>query len=238
MISIGDKLKIHQRPKAMCLTAVLLGLFCIASTGTAHAQFTFEFNNSQVVNDPVFNDTLMYDFTVVIDEAFAPGVFSNPTLSSVTYNVFGDLRRNGSPSGFPGFALERTIGGAEFYSQGSSFNFEIAADADLTDGLQISDLVGTGTVFEFNAREVDTGRYHPPLLEFNSDGTGRLQNSNNFGGINPSNGQFVDVDFGEEYITDLSFNASTLTIAAVPEPSIGIWALTVCGAAFLRRRRA
>ena len=222
----------------MYLTAVLLGLFCLVSTGTANAQFTLEFSNGQVDNEPVFNDALMYDFTVVIDEDFAPGVFSNPTLSSVTYNVFGDLRRNGSPSGFPGFALERTIGGAEFYSQGSSFNFEIAADADLTDGLQISDLTGTGTVFEFDAREVDTGRYHPPLLQFNSDGTGRLQNSNNSGGINPSSMEEVNVNFGEEYITDLTFNPTTLTIAAIPEPSIGIWALMACGGSILRRRRA
>ena len=231
-------MKIHQRTKVVCLTAFLLGLIWVADTERANAQFTFEFDDGQVTNTPDFNVAQTYDFTIVIDEDLAPGVFSNPTLSSVSYSIFGDLTMDGSPSGFPAFMLERTIGGEEFYSQGSSLNFEIAADADLTDGLQIADLAGTGTVFQLNAREVDTGRYHPPLLEFNSDGTGRLQNSNNFGGINPSNGQFVDVDFGEEYITDLSFNASTLTIAAVPEPSIGIWALTVCGAAFLRRRRA
>ena len=99
--------------------------------------------------------------------------------------------------------------------QGSSFKFEIASNADLTDGLQISDLVD-GLVL--NAREVDTGRYHPPLLELNADGTGSMQNSNNFGGINPFNNQFVDIDFGEEYIIELSFDPTSLTIAT---PLIG-----------------
>ena len=67
-----------------------------------------------------------------------------------------------------------------------------------------------------NAREVDTGRYHPPLLELNIDGTGRIQNSNNFGGINPVTGKFVDLDFGEEYIVDLSFDPESLTIGNSP----------------------
>ena len=235
-------MKIHQRPRVLCFTAFLLGLIWIASSESVNAQFTLEFTNSQVTNTPTFNDAQTYDFTIEIDEVFAPGVFSNPTLSSVVYNVSGVLSEP-TPSGFPGFVLQRTIGGDEFYSQGSSLDFEIAADADLTDGLQIADLAGTGTVFTLNAREVDTGRYHPPLLELNSDGTGQLQNSNNFGdtAINPSSGEMVDVDFGEEYITDLTFEPTTLTIstatATVPEPSVAVWALMVCGGAVLRRRR-
>lgn len=32
------------------------------------------------------------------------------------------------------------------------------------------------------------------------------------GGINPGSGEVVDVDFGEEYITELTFNPSTLTL--------------------------
>ena len=83
------------------------------------------------------------------------------------------------------------------------------------DGLQVADLAGPDPVFVFNAREVNTGRYHPPLIELNSDGTGRILNSNNTGGINPANNQFVDVDFGEEYITDLIFNATTYTLANI-----------------------
>ena len=233
-------MRFHQRTKILCSTAFVLGLTLLANPATANAQFTLEFSNGQVTNTPTFNDAQTYDFTIEIDEVFAPGVFSNPTLSSVTYSVFGDLTPNGSPSGFSGFALERTIGGAEFYSQGSSLQFEIAAGADLSDGLQVADLAGTGTVFTLNAREVNTGRYHPPLLELNSDGTGRLQNSNNFGGVNSSSGQIVNVDFGEEYITDLTFEPTTLTIstATVPEPSVAVWALMVCSGAVLRRRRA
>ena len=73
-------------------------------------------------------------------------------------------------------------------------------------------MVGDEIVFEFNGREVGTGRYHPALVQLNADGTGRIQNSNNFGGINPGSGELVDVDFGEEYITDLTFSPATLTL--------------------------
>ena len=81
-----------------------------------------------------------------------------------------------------------------------------------SDGLQVSELVGTGIVFEFNGREVGTGRYHPALVQLNADGTGSIRNSNNTGGINPGSGLVVDVDFGEEYITELTFDPSTLTV--------------------------
>lgn len=94
----------------------------------------------------------------------------------------------------------------------NSLTFEVDAAADLSDGIQVSELVGAGTVFEFNGREVDTGRYHPAIVQLNADGTGIIQNSNNMGGINPGSGEVVDVDFGEEYITELTFNPSTLTL--------------------------
>ena len=45
--------------------------------------------------------------------------------------------------------------------QGHAMAFEVDITADLSDGLQVSELVGTGIVFEFNRREVGTGRYHP-----------------------------------------------------------------------------
>jgi hypothetical protein len=102
-------------------------------------------------------------------------------------------------------------------------HFEIAASADLSNGLQMSELVGSDSVFVFNGREVDTGRYHPALFQLNSDGTGSIQNSNNTGGINPSSGKEVNVNFGEEYITNLTFDPSQLTIAAaVPIPA-AVW---------------
>ena len=118
--------------------------------------------------------------------------------------MFGFLTT--TPSGFPAFSLERTIAGDEFYDQGSSLEFEIQWGADLSDGLQVSELAGTGTVFRFNGREVDTGRYHRSLVELNADGTGRILNSNNTGGINPGSLRVVDVDFGEEYATELTFD--------------------------------
>jgi hypothetical protein len=41
------------------------------------------------------------------------------------------------------------------------------------------------------------------------------------GGVNPATGEVVDVDFGQEYISNLTFDASSLTLA-VPEPSAGL----------------
>jgi len=169
-----------------------------------------------------FNDVQTFSFTIDIDAPLAAGVFNNPSLNSVEYSVSGTLP-SGSPSGFPGFNLVRNITGADFYAQGSSLSFEIAASADLSNGLQISELVGSDPVFVFNGREVDTGRYHPSLFQLNSDGTGSIRNSNNMGGINPSSGDVVNVDFGEEYITNLTFDPSQLTIsAAVPIPA-AVW---------------
>jgi hypothetical protein len=89
----------------------------------------------------------------------------------------------------------------------------------------MSELVGSGPVFVFNGREVDTGRYHPALFQLNSDGTGSIRNSNNMGEntLNPSTGELVDVDFGDEYITNLTFDPNQLTIsAAVPVPA-ALW---------------
>ncbi|MFT5488752.1 MAG: hypothetical protein ACI9MU_003680, partial [Alphaproteobacteria bacterium] len=112
---------------------------------------------------------------------------------------------------------------SDFYSQGSALSFGVSALADLSDGLQVSELVGVDPVFLFNGREVGTGRYHPALFQLNADGTGSIRNSDNFGGTNPSSGMVVDVEFGEEYITELTFDASRLTLAtAVPEPSAGL----------------
>ena len=92
----------------------------------------------------------------------------------------------------------------------------------------------TGVVFHFNGREEGTGRYHPLFLQLRSDGTGILQNANNMGGVNPATMQVVDVDFGEEYITNLSFDATSLTIA-IPEPSNAL--LSVLGLVPLLVRR-
>jgi hypothetical protein len=51
------------------------------------------------------------------------------------------------------------------------------------------------------------------LLELRSAGTGTIQNSNNVPVQGPPP---VEVDFGEEYITNLGFDPGNLTIVAAP----------------------
>lgn len=206
----------------------------ILSTNVAKADFTIAFDQSDFGVTPVFSDVTTFSFEILVAEVFQAGEFNDPTITSVDYSVSGVLEP-GTPSGFPAFALSRIMDGTEFYAQGSSLNFEIAAGADLSDGLQVSELVGTDMVFVFDGHEDGTGRFHPALLVLNSDGTGLLQNSNNMGAGPDMN---IDVDFGEEYITELTFNPSSLTIANVPEPSALVVLGLGCLVGFARRRRA
>jgi len=200
----------------LCFGSLFLPAFAQAAVIT--------FSDVDFGKTPIFSHVQTFSFTIDIDAPLAAGVFNNPSLNSVEYNVSGALA-SGTPSGFPAFNLVRAITGADFYAQGSSLSFEIAAGADLSNGLQMSELVGSGPVFVFNGREVDTGRYHPALFQLNSDGTGSIRNSNNMGENtpNPSTGELVNVDFGDEYITNLTFDPNQLTIsAAVPVPA-ALW---------------
>ena len=140
---------------------------------------------------------------VIVPRGVAPG--GRPALLSD--NPALDLEP-GTPSGFPSFDLQRSITGTEFYAQGSSLSFEVDAAAILEDGIQVAELVGNAVVLEFDGREIDTGRFHPAILQLNANGTGILQNSNN----TPNS------DFGEEYITDLSFDPGNLTVLNRPPP--------------------
>lgn len=219
--------------------AVLLSL-CIGLPGVTNA-FLLEFSASDFGRTPVFSNVVQFDFVLDIAGPLASGVYNNPVINFVDYEVNGSLAA--TPSGFPAFALKRpedggTLTGAEFYAQGSSLNFEISAGADLSDGLQVNELVGSDPVFVFNGREIDTGRYHPALLELNADGTGRIQNSNNQSVVpNPANNQMVNVDFGDEYITDLTFDPSQLTLAApVPVPPALALLASCCAFLFSRRK--
>ncbi len=219
-------------------TAILSLCIVIPSIGNA---FLLEFTASDFARTPVFSNVVQFDFVLDIAGPLATGVYNNPTINFVDYEVNGSLAA--TPSGFPAFALKRpenggTLTGAEFYAQGSSLNFEIAASANLSDGLQVNELVGSDPVFVFNGREIDTGRYHPALFELNADGTGRIQNSNNQSVVpNPANGQMVNVDFGDEYITDLTFNPSQLTLAApVPLPPALVLLVSCCVFLFSRRK--
>ena len=191
--------------------------------------------------NPTFSNVQTFAFTIdIADPMVAGGVYNNPTLNSVVYNVFGVLAA--TPSGFPAFNLQRTIGGAEFYNQGSSLSFSISPTANIADGLHLSDLSGADPVLVFNGREVGTGRYHPALVELNADGTGLIRNSNNVGGVNPGSLQVVDVDIGDEYVTELTFDPNSLHLAQAPVPTGVVLALTgVAGLALLglrNRRRA
>jgi len=217
-----------------------LATACLCLNLSSAQAFVISFEASDFGKTTIFSNVTTFAFSIDIAGPLTAGtVYNDPTLNGVDYNVFGLLAT--TPSGFPAFNLVRSIGGAEFYTQGSSLSFEVAVGANLTDGLQVSDLVGD---FIFNGREVDTGRYHPALVELHSDGTGRIQNSNNFGDttLNPSSGELVNVNFGEEYITDLTFNASTLTLAdapaAIPVPPVGLplMLLGVMGILAVRRR--
>ncbi len=171
------------------------------------------FGIADFVFTPVFNDVTDLDVEITLEAPLVAGAaYGDPALAEVDYNVFGVLTTT-TPSGFPAFDLQREIFGEDFYAQGSSLSFEIDPTADLSDGLQVSELVGSGAVFIFNGREVGNGRYHPAQIILNADGTGTFQNSNNTGGVNPGNGMVVDVDFGDEYVIGLGFSATMLTIA-------------------------
>ena len=214
------------------------------------------FDSSDFTTDPQFSNVTTFDFTADIDGGLRTGVFADPALSTIGYNVSGSLTV-GTPSGFPAFSFQLShltapppagptvISGTRFYELnpdalfGDRLSFVVSADADLSDGLQVSELEGSGSdvVFRFNGREVDSGRYHPAFIELRADGTGLLQNANNMGGINPATNREVDVAFGEEYITNLIFDPASLTIA-VPEPASSSLALLASGLFAFRRRRS
>ncbi|MGI9330030.1 MAG: hypothetical protein ACR2QB_04880, partial [Gammaproteobacteria bacterium] len=151
------------------------GLIALIMIGGSAQAFDLAIHSSDFQRTPVFSDVTTFDFLIKVDANLAPGVYNNPALFEVSYRVSGTLVP-GTPSGFPAFALERIIDGTEFYAQGSSLRFEISPTAVLTDGLQAAELVGADIVFTFNGREIDTGRFHPALLELRADGTGRVQN--------------------------------------------------------------
>lgn len=162
----------------------------------------------QVTN--VYGDVDLFTFTIDLDIPLTAGLYVDPTILEVRYRVFGSLEQ-GTPSGFPQFDLQRAISGAEFYQQGSSMMFEIAAGADFSDGIQASELVDNGTILTLNAREIGNGRFHPPILELYSNGTGRIQNSNNIHTVDP----ILEVNYGDEYITDVEFATESTTLLAI-----------------------
>lgn len=190
------------------LTRTLFLMLVLAACPMASAQnMFFSTSSDDFVVTNVFSDIDTFAFDIEFAVPLAPGTYINPQIVSVSYSVSGTLEP-GTPSGFPAFALQRDMTGAEFYAQGSSISFEIAANAVLADGVQVAELAGNGIVFTFNGREVDNGRFHPALFELNANGTGRIQNSDNIVTSNP----LQQVAFGEEYITDLMFDPGNTTL--------------------------
>jgi len=191
---------------------MLMTLFLFALVQTKLSADTVRISTSdadyQITN--FFGDVDLFRIDIDIDIPLTPGLYIDPTIISVSYRVFGALEP-GTPSGFPSFDLIRDIDGTEFYEQGSSLMFEIAADADFTDGIQADELINNGTILTINAREIDNGRFHPAIFELYADGSGRIQNSNNIHTTDP----LLVVNFGDEYITDLSFDVSNTTLMTV-----------------------
>lgn len=211
----------------------------------ARADFVLSFDESGFTTNGVFNEVTEFSFEFsVAGPLVAGGVYTNPTLNSFDYVVRGVLA-SPTPSGFPGFLLIRSMTGAEFYSLSpeSGVSFAVSAGADLSDGLQMSELDGAGVVFELNAREFDQnpGRYHPPIFTLNADGTGRLVNADNMSTFNnppppTGSGGVVNVAIADEYDIELAF-APSLTIAppVVPEPTTAVM-LGLMGAAMMARK--
>jgi hypothetical protein len=188
---------------------VLIVLFAVAEADAQTMILSTSSSDYQVT--PAFSDVDAFSIHVEIDAPMASGVYVDPPIINVTYQVTGSLAA-GTPSEFTAFDLQRDITGAEFYAQGSSLQFEIAQNAVLSDGVQAAELVGGGTVLTYNAREVDNGRFHPALLELDMNGTGRIQNSDNVPTLDP----LLEVAFGAEYITDLAFDPGNTTLIIDP----------------------
>ena len=169
------------------------------------------FDSGDFAVTPVFSTVSDFAFDIDLTGIASGTSYVNPPFGAIDYLVRGEL--SDTPSGFPAFRLERTISFEDFVSQDSDLTFEVANDAELSDGLQIADLAGTDAVFVLDAQEIGTGRYHPPILTLRADGTGQIQNSRNQGGVNPVTMQEVDVQPGEEYITNLAFDPAVATLA-------------------------
>lgn len=231
-----------QNHKMLSCIGFLGAATCAVGTSAQGQGATIAFDISAFELSPVFNTLSITDFAIELAGPIVAGQSAeNPALNGVEYRIFGTLS-SPTPSNFPAFDLNRTIGGTEFYDQGSSLSFTVSPTADLSDGLQVSELTSSDPsvpVFVFNAREVDTARFHPTLLEIFADGTGVIQNANNSGGVNPFNNVLVDVDFGEEYIVNLAFDPEAFTLIAadaIPEPA-SLAMVGLGGLALLSRQR-
>jgi len=221
------------------LAALAIGIASLAPRPAA--AFRIELASSQFSERTnVFSGVTSFTIAIDVVGGLRTGSFEDPELGDIEFLVRGSLdpstpARMANPL-FTSFAVDdlAALRGQEFYDLGNSLSFEIAQSADLSDGVQVSELVGMGLVFEFDGRELGTGRYHPPILQLFGDGTGSIRNSNNTGGINPFTGVEVNAEIGDEYITELGFDPAGFTLV-VPEPSTAL--LVGLGLAGLAARR-
>ena len=240
----------------LCLGMVVLSQSVVASV--------ISFSSSDVViTDTPVGNVQFWEFEIDLAGSPVLGVNANPAINEVDYAVSGSLDA-GNPSGFGSFNLLSEhinapsltpLTGAQYYGNGGSLDFIVNAGANLLDGLQVSELDllpsqgyplpvdDSNAVFVLNAREDGTGRYHPPIVILRNDGTGQIMNSNNTGVNGQTNRDIVADDgltYGNEYITNFTFNANLFTVAA-PVPIPGAFVLYACGlfgmACFAGRRR-
>ena len=185
----------------------LLIAACVLHPAVQAQDMTLSIDQNDFIVTNEFSDVDTFSIDIQFAVPLTRGSFLDPDITNVTYRVSGNLVA-GTPSGFPAFALERIMTGDEFYAQGSSISFEIAANAVLSDGVQVAELAGNGLVFTFNGKEIGNGRFHPTLFELNSDGTGMMQNSDNIIVEVP----LQQVAFGSEYINTLTFDPGNTTL--------------------------
>lgn len=218
-----------RRFQEIVWACLAIAIFAVVSLTPRHAgAFLIEFSSdafSSTTN--VFSEVTSFHLSIEVEAPFAPGIFLNPQLGDIEFLVGGRLDpltpARMANAAFIGFAVDdlAALNGQAFYDLGNSLSFEIASDANLNDGLQVSELAGSGLVFEFDGRELGTGRYHPPILQLFANGQGTIRNSNNTGGINPFTGVEVNATIGDEYIANLTFLPGGLNVV-VPEPSAAL----------------
>ncbi len=202
-------------PRLLSFIVLLVVGFAVLPLHAQTMQLMTSSDDYEVTN--VFSDVDDFDFVIEIDAPLAAGIYDNPPIISVSYRVSGDLSV-GTPSEFPRFSLERVITGEEFYAQGSSLQFQIDEAAVLDDGVQIAELSGADVVFRFDGKEIDNERFHPALFVLRNDGTGRIQNSNNIHTLSP----LLQVEFGEEYINELVFDAGNTTVITAVDVDVDV----------------
>ena len=147
-------------------TPLLLGAVAAiaCSVSPAHA-FTIAFSNADFGTSPVFSNVQTFNYDIDLGEPLTSGLFADPTINTIEYNVSGSLAT--TPSGFSGFNFQlshlvapppagpTSILGSLFYAlngtptPGQTLRFQVSATANLSDGLQVSELedLGGGVVF-------------------------------------------------------------------------------------------